>query len=135
LKSLNKFGKSWQFWLISTVSMKILTQLNLDWKVSILKISTEKKNNLVLTVRIISTSFKSWSRQIEKSWSGKVLTVKTPRLNFDNYLDQDFSSQHFCYSVLQNWLPKFEKSQRNWEISKCLGNSWKSQLVLKVSTV
>ncbi len=27
--------------------MKILTQLSLDWRVSILKISTEVKNNLV----------------------------------------------------------------------------------------
>ncbi len=62
------------------VSMKILTQLNLNWKVSILKILTEKKNNLVSTVRIILTSFKSWSRQIKKSQSRLVSTVKTLRL-------------------------------------------------------
>ncbi len=82
LKSLKKSWKCWdissldkfrQSWFISTVSMKILTQLNLNWKVSILKILTKKKNNLVLTVRITSTSFKSWSRQIEKSQSQYVL--------------------------------------------------------------
>ena len=67
--------KSWQI-------SKISTQLNLDWKVSILIISTKKKNNLVSTARTILTTFKSWFRQIEKSWSRLVSTVETPRLRF-----------------------------------------------------
>ena len=60
------------------------SQKFLDWKVSILKISTEEKKNIVLTIRIILTSFKSWSQQIKKSWSRSqsrlVSTVETPRL-------------------------------------------------------
>ncbi len=85
MKSLDKSQKSWkswQSWFISTVSTKILTQPSLNWKVSILKISTEKKNNLVSTVRIISTSFKSWSRHKGRSRSRSQLvsTVETPML-------------------------------------------------------
>ena len=34
---------SWWYWLVSTISIKISTQPSLDWKVSILKISTEIK--------------------------------------------------------------------------------------------
>jgi hypothetical protein len=41
--SLDKSWKSRQSWFILTVSMKISTQLNLDWKVWIFKISTKKK--------------------------------------------------------------------------------------------
>ncbi len=41
---LDKSQKSRQISIILTVSMKILTQPSLDWKVSILKISTKKKS-------------------------------------------------------------------------------------------
>ncbi len=37
---------------ISTISIKILTHLNLDWKVSISKISTEIKKKLISTVNM-----------------------------------------------------------------------------------
>jgi hypothetical protein len=69
-------------WKVSTN----LENLNLDWKVWILQILTETKNNFVSTVRIISTGFKSWSGQIEKSQSQSVPTVETPRLSL-NYKD------------------------------------------------
>jgi hypothetical protein len=84
-KSLDKSRKSWQSRFILTVSMKILTQLNLDWKVSTLKILAEKKNNFVSTVRIMLTSFKSWSWQIEKSGSRSrlVSTVEAPRITWN----------------------------------------------------
>ncbi len=54
--------------------MKSLNFKNLNWG----------KKNIVLTIRIILTSFKSWSQQIKKSWSRSqsrlVSTVETPRL-------------------------------------------------------
>ena len=45
--------------LVSTISIKISTHLYLDWKVSILKISTEIKWKLISIVEKISTVFKS----------------------------------------------------------------------------
>ena len=51
--------KSWLSQKIMAISIKILTQPSLDRKVSILKISTEKKKILVSTWWIISTVFKS----------------------------------------------------------------------------
>jgi len=61
---LRYLDKSWKVLTnLKTILVKILTQLNLDSKVSILKILTKIKN----LVRIISTSFKSWSWQIKKS--------------------------------------------------------------------
>jgi len=95
--------KSWKSLFILTVSMKISTLLNLDWKVLILKILTQKKNNLVLTVRIISTSFKSWSRQIKKSWSWArlVSTVETPRLTF---VELTVFCSSSCQACLKYWL-------------------------------
>ena len=56
---LDKSRKSRQSWFISTVSTKISTQPSLDWKVSILKISTEIKWKLISIVEKISTVFKS----------------------------------------------------------------------------
>ncbi len=93
-ENLDNFKK-----LVSTIEKSrfcldttILTQLNLNKKVSILKISTEKKNNLV---SIILTSFKSWSWHIEKYQSRfrLVSTVETPGLekkylNFANIVIQ-----------------------------------------------
>ncbi len=85
--------KSWS-WLVSTDKTPklrkgpvicwrinwISTQINLDSEVSILKISSETKNYLVSTLRIILTGFKSWSRQIEKSQSLLVSTDQTSKL-------------------------------------------------------
>ena len=83
-QKLKNLEESQQSQFISTISIKISTQINLDPKVSILKILTKKKNNLVSTVGIIFTGFKSWSRQIKKSWSRSrlVSTVQTPKLSF-----------------------------------------------------
>ena len=47
--------KSWQSRRVSTISTKISTRQSLDWKISILKISTEKKKKLISTVEKIST--------------------------------------------------------------------------------
>ncbi len=65
---LTNLDASWQ---ISTIWTKILTRQNLDWKVSILKISTKKKN-LVSTVEKISILEKSCSRHkdnLDLDWS------------------------------------------------------------------
>ncbi len=78
LINLNNLEKSWQSWFISTILIKILTQPSLDWKVSILKISTEKKK-LISTQWTFWTFFKSWSQQIEKSWSRLVLDCRDPQ--------------------------------------------------------
>jgi hypothetical protein len=51
LQKSSQISKSQKSWFILTASMKILIQLNLDWKVLVLKISTERKNNLVFTLR------------------------------------------------------------------------------------
>jgi hypothetical protein len=81
-----KILKSWQSWYISTISMTILRQLDLNSKVLILKILTETKNNMVLTV-----SFKSWSWQIKKSGSQSrlVSTIETSKLTIKTNFDQD----------------------------------------------
>ncbi len=42
-KYLEYLDLSWKSRFVSTISIKILTQPSLDWKVSILKISTEIK--------------------------------------------------------------------------------------------
>jgi hypothetical protein len=47
--------KSRQSQFVSTISINISTKINLNWKVSILKISTEKKKKLISTWWIIST--------------------------------------------------------------------------------
>ena len=60
---------SWKSRLVSTISIKISTHLYLDWKVSILKISTEIKWKLISIVEKISTSFKNWSRRKGRSRS------------------------------------------------------------------
>ncbi len=102
LKSLDKSWKPWQSQFISTISMKISTQLSLNSKVSILTILTKTKNLLVSTVSIILTSFKSWSQQIKKSWSR---LLKPPSLLllwpliFHRYL-QVISSLLFLYEHL-----------------------------------
>jgi hypothetical protein len=72
--------KSWFVSTISTILTKILTRQSLDWKVLILKISTKTNKKFVSTVKKFLTGFKSLSRQIQKSQSWLVLTVKTPRL-------------------------------------------------------
>ena len=53
-----RLDKSWQSGCVLTISTKILTCQSLDWKVSILKISTEKKK-LILTWWTLSRVFKS----------------------------------------------------------------------------
>ncbi len=90
-----------QFHLISLLRLFKLSGF-WAWSTSILKILTENKNNLVLTVRIISKSFESGSRQIEKSQSRSrlVSTVETPRLvkNLQHYLILQKSNRiHYVY--------------------------------------
>ncbi len=58
--------------LVSTISIKILTQPSLDWKVSILKILTKKK--------------KIWSWLSRKSWHFKKVSLDTKDI-----LDLDWS--------------------------------------------
>ena len=58
-KYLENLDLSQKSQFISTISIKISTQPSLDWKVSILKISTEKKWKLISIVEKISTVFKS----------------------------------------------------------------------------
>jgi hypothetical protein len=63
LKSLNKSWKSWKSQFISAISMKISTQLNLNWKVLILKnldpakkkSCLDSKDNLYRLEKLIST--------------------------------------------------------------------------------
>ena len=55
LKISTCLDKSRQSRRVSTISTKISTRQSLDWKISILKISTEKKKKLISTVEKIST--------------------------------------------------------------------------------
>ncbi len=69
-KSFDNLDKSWQSRLISTISIKIWMQPSLDWKILILKISTEKK--------------KSWSWPSRKSWHFKKVSLdRKDILNLD----------------------------------------------------
>jgi hypothetical protein len=96
-KSLNYVEKSWKFSInldsldksrqsrfVSTISINISTKINLDRKILILKISTEKKKKSILTWWIISTLPKNWSRQEgrSRSRSRSVSTVETPKVTF-----------------------------------------------------
>jgi len=69
-KSLDKSQKSWQSRFVLTISINNSTKINLDWKISILKILTEKK--------------KSWSRRDRKSRH-----LKNVSLNTKDVLDLD----------------------------------------------
>ncbi len=62
--------------------------------VSIESLHLDIVKKFVTTVEKILTGFKSWSRQIEKSWSRLVSTVKTPKLvrNTHNNTIAGFSS-------------------------------------------
>jgi hypothetical protein len=69
---------------VSTISINISTKINLDRKISILKISTEKKKKLISTVEKISTSFKNRSRRDGRSRSRSRLVSTSRPPSLDN---------------------------------------------------
>jgi hypothetical protein len=89
LKNLEKSQKSWQSLFVSTISINISTKINLDWKISIWKISTEKK--------------KSWSRLWRKSWHFKKVSLDTKDI-LDLDLDWSWLSRppglHYLHNLI-----------------------------------
>ncbi len=114
--NLDNLDKSRQSRCVSTISTKILTRQSLNWKVSILKISTENKKRLISTWWIILTVFKSSSRRdgCSRSRSQLVSNVETPKLthnlkilNFSDNVSKfaiisQLSSQNDCRKMLEH---------------------------------